>query len=113
MDVRRSRRLHHSFCRNEKMELKQAFGKAMRQLRKSRNLNQEDFGGHSSQTYLSQLEAGGKGPTLEMVHGLASAMNVHPLTILTQCYLFMDKDATLDSIIQRVREELSVTPSDR
>ena len=33
MDVRRSRRLHHSFCRNEKMELKQAFGKAMRQLR--------------------------------------------------------------------------------
>lgn len=95
------------------MELKQAFGKAMRELRKSRNLNQEDFGGHSSQTYLSQLEAGGKGPTLEMVHGLASAMNVHPLTILTQCYLFMDKDATLDSIIQRVREELSVTPSDR
>lgn len=44
---------------------------------------------------------------------LASVMNVHPLTILTQCYLFMDKDATLDSIIERVREELSVTPSDR
>ncbi|OEC68265.1 XRE family transcriptional regulator [Pseudomonas sp. AP19] len=81
--------------------------------RKSRSLSQEEFGGHSSQTYLSQLEAGGKGPTLEMVHGLASVMNVHPLTILTQCYLFMDKDATLDSIIERVREELSVTPSDR
>ncbi|UTL90481.1 helix-turn-helix domain-containing protein [Pseudomonas fluorescens] len=95
------------------MELKQAFGKAIRLLRKSRRLSQEDFGGQSSQTFLSQLEAGGKGPTLEMVHGLASVMNVHPLTILTQCYLFMDKDATLDSITQRVRDELSETPSDR
>ena len=94
------------------MELKQAIGKAMRQLRKSRNLNQEDFGGHSSQTYLSQLEAGGKGPTLEMVHGLASVMDVHPLTILTQCYLFMDEDATLDSILERVRQELNVPLSD-
>lgn len=94
------------------MELKQAFGKAMRLLRKSRGLNQEAFGGHTSQTYLSQLEAGGKGPTLEMVHGLASVMNVHPLTILTQCYLFMDDTATLDSVTERVREELSATLSE-
>lgn len=94
------------------MELKQAFGKAMRLLRKSRGLNQEAFGGHTSQTYLSQLEAGGKGTPLEMVHGLASVMNVHPLTILTQCYLFMDDTATLDSVIERVREELCVRLSD-
>lgn len=47
------------------MQLKQAFGKAMRLLRRTRGLSQEDFGAHSSQTYLSQLEAGGKGPTLE------------------------------------------------
>lgn len=93
----------------EKMELKQAFGKAMRLLRKSRGLSQEAFGGYSSQTYLSQLEAGGKGPSLEMVHGLATVMNVHPLTILTQCYLFMDDTATLDSVMERIREELSGT----
>ncbi|MGE8327110.1 helix-turn-helix domain-containing protein [Pseudomonas urmiensis] len=91
------------------MELKQAFGKAMRLLRKSKGFSQEAFGSHSSQTYLSQLEAGGKGPTLEMVHGLASVMNVHPLTILTQCYLFMDETATLDSVLERVRDELRVT----
>jgi transcriptional regulator with XRE-family HTH domain len=91
------------------MELKHAFGKAMRLLRKSRGFSQEAFGSHSSQTYLSQLEAGGKGPTLEMVHGLASVMNVHPLTILTQCYLLMDETATLDSVMERVREELCVT----
>ena len=44
-----------------------------------------------------------------MVHGLASVMNVHPLTILTQCYLLMDETATLDSVMERVREELCVT----
>ncbi|MHB2080371.1 helix-turn-helix domain-containing protein [Pseudomonas asiatica] len=100
------------FAGMKKMQLKQAFGKAMRLLRKTRGLSQEDFGAHSSQTYLSQLEAGGKGPTLEMVHGLASVMEVHPLTILTQCYLFMDEDATLDSIVERVRKELNVPLSD-
>lgn len=41
------------------MELKQAFGMALRQMRKSRHLSQEDFGGYSSQIYLSQLESGG------------------------------------------------------
>ncbi|MBA1201984.1 helix-turn-helix transcriptional regulator [Pseudomonas capeferrum] len=89
------------------MQLKQAFGKALRLMRKSRHLSQEDFGGQSSQTYLSQLESGGKGPSLEMVHALASAMGVHPMSILMQCYLLMDDAATLDSIIDRVRDEIS------
>ena len=95
------------FMGMKKMELKQAFGKALRQMRKSRHLSQEDFAGHSSQTYLSQLEGGGKGPTLEMVQALAAAMGVHPLTILTQCYLFMDETATLDSMMERVRTEIN------
>lgn len=94
------------------MELKQAFGKALRKMRKSRHLSQEDFGGHSSQTYLSQLEGGGKGPTLEMAHTLASVIGVHPLTVLMQCYLLMDEAATLDSLIERIREELNETASD-
>lgn len=93
------------------MELKQAFGKALKQMRKSRYLNQEDFGGHSSQTYVSQLEGGGKGPSLEMVDALASAMGVHPLTVLMQCYLLMDETATLDSLIERIREEINERPS--
>ncbi|BAW27006.1 helix-turn-helix domain-containing protein [Pseudomonas putida] len=93
------------------MELKQAFGKAIRRMRKSRHLTQEAFGGNSSQTYLSQLEGGGKGPTLEMVHALASTMGVHPLTVLMQCYLLMDDCATLDSLVERIREEISETNS--
>lgn len=92
------------------MELKQAIGKAIKLMRKSRHLNQEDFGSHSSQTYLSQLEGGGRGPSLEMVDALAAAMGVHPLTVLTQCYLLMDEAATLDSLMGRIREEISDPP---
>lgn len=94
------------------MELKQAFGKALRQMRKSRHLSQEDFGDSSSQTYLSQLEGGGKGPTLEMVQALANVMDVHPLTVLIQCYLLMDDAATMDSLIERIRNEVNERPSD-
>jgi len=94
------------------MELKQAFGKALRQMRKSRHLSQEDFGDSSSQTYLSQLESGGKGPTLEMVQALAAVMDVHPLTVLMQCYLLMDDAATMDSLMERIRNEVTETPSD-
>ncbi len=94
------------------MELKQAFGKALRKMRKSRHLSQEDFGDSSSQTYLSQLEGGGKGPTLEMVQALANVMDVHPLTVLMQCYLLMDDAATMDSLIERIRNEVDERPSD-
>ncbi|WP_338134328.1 helix-turn-helix transcriptional regulator [Pseudomonas chlororaphis] len=79
-------------------------------MRKSRHLSQEDFGGCSSQTYLSQLEGGGKGPTLEKVDALASVMDVHPLTVLMRCYLLRDDTATLESLITRIREEVTETP---
>ncbi|EZI24051.1 TPA: helix-turn-helix transcriptional regulator [Pseudomonas aeruginosa] len=88
------------------MELKRAFGIALRDSRKARHLKQEDFGGVSSQTYLSQLEAGAKGPTLEKTHDLASVMGVHPLTILARCYLLMDDTLTLDQLFERVRAEI-------
>lgn len=89
------------------MELKRAFGMALRHTRKSRQLSQEDFEGVSSQTHLSLLESGSKGTTLEMTHNLASAMGVHPLTLLARCYLLMDETATLDQLLERVRKEIA------
>lgn len=89
------------------MELKQAFGVALKRARKSRQLSQEEFSGVSSQTYLSMLERGVKSPTLEKIDALASTMDVHPLTILTDCYLLMDDSASLDGLLSRIRTELS------
>lgn len=88
------------------MELKQAFGMALKRLRSSRKLSQEDFSDVSSRTYLSTLERGLKSPTIEKVDELASVLDVHPLTILTGCYLLQDHSVNLDELFARIRAEL-------
>lgn len=88
------------------MELKQAFGAALKKLRSERKLSQEDFSDVSSRTYLSTLERGLKSPTIEKVDELATVMDVHPLTILVGCYLLRDNKASLDELFSRVRTEL-------
>lgn len=89
------------------MELKLAFAAALRAIRLQADLSQEAFSSVSSRTYISTLERGIKGPTIEKVSELSAVMCVHPLTLLTQCYLEMDSNLSLDSLFQQVREELS------
>ncbi|MCF6752606.1 helix-turn-helix domain-containing protein [Pseudomonas stutzeri] len=88
------------------MELKRAFGLALKQLRSERNLSQEDFSDISSRTYLSTLERGLKSPTLEKVDELASVLEVHPLTLLVGGYLLKDSPIALDELFRRIRTEL-------
>ncbi|MOA04451.1 helix-turn-helix protein [compost metagenome] len=88
------------------MELKQAFGIALKRQRLSKGLPQEAFSNVSSRTYLSTLERGLKSPTVEKVHEIASAMGVHPLTILADCYLLQDETLTIDDLFSRIRMEL-------
>lgn len=88
------------------MELKQAFGLALRHLRTRKKLTQEDFSEVSSRTFLSSLERGMKGPTLEKVDALASVLHVHPLTVLVTCYLEKDAPVNVEELFDRVRDEL-------
>lgn len=88
------------------MELKRAFGAALKKLRSERKLSQEDFSDVSSRTYLSTLERGLKSPTIEKVNELATVMDVHPLTILVGCYLLEDNPISLDELFSRIRMEL-------
>lgn len=88
------------------MELKRSFGQALRAFRISRHLTQEDFSHVSSRTYLSSLERGLKSPTLEKVEGLASAIGVHPVTLLASSYL-LDRKVSMDDLLARVHSELS------
>ncbi|AZD61034.1 helix-turn-helix domain-containing protein [Pseudomonas sp. 22526] len=88
------------------MELNQAFGVALKRLRKDKDLTQEDFSTVSSRTYLSTLERGLKSPTLDKVEVLASALGVHPLTLLTYAYLLRDEAHSLDGVFAQVTGEL-------
>lgn len=94
------------------MELKQAFGAALKQARKSKGLTQEDFSQISSRTYLSTLERGLKSPTLEKVEQLASVIGIHPLSLLARCYLGQDGELDLDELILLMRRELDPISSD-
>ncbi|WP_458375996.1 helix-turn-helix domain-containing protein [Pseudomonas pergaminensis] len=94
------------------MELKKAFGQALKQFRLARGLTQEDFSSISSRTYLSTLERGLKCPTLDKLEGLASVMEVHPLSVLAAAYHVKGDAGGLEALLARVRAEVdSATPT--
>lgn len=88
------------------MELKQAFGSALRALRISRGLTQEDFALVSSRTFMSSLERGIKGASLEKIDDLAGTIGVHPVSVIVACYLKKDPDIKLEDILEQVRNDL-------
>ncbi|MFJ5236086.1 helix-turn-helix domain-containing protein [Pseudomonas neuropathica] len=87
------------------MELKQAFGKALKARRLECKLTQEDFSDVSSRTYLSTLERGQKCPTLEKVVELASVLQVHPLTLIAESFLVLEPGQTLEALLDVVQCE--------
>lgn len=78
--------------------------KAIRTIRKTRNLSQEDFSDVSSRTYVSSLERGLKSPTVGKLSELCAVMEVHPVTLLTLAYA--SKEGGIDQLLDRVRQEL-------
>lgn len=88
------------------MELKGAFGLALREIRKSKEMTQEDFSQISSRTYLSSLERGLKSPTLDKLDELSKLLGIHPVTIVVGSYLKLDNELTMDQLLDRVRDEL-------
>lgn len=89
------------------MELRKAFGQALKQIRTSRGLTQEDFSEVSSRTYLSTLERGLKSPTLDKLDEIAKALDVHPVSLLLHTCALHRSDQSIDQILCRVRKELS------
>ncbi len=69
------------------MDIRSALGRALKTLRNSRGLTQEDFSDVSSRTYLSTLERGLKSPTLDKINALAGVIEIHPLSIMVLTYL--------------------------
>lgn len=88
------------------MELKKAFGQALKQMRTHKGLTQEDFSNVSSRTYLSTLERGLKSPTIDKLDEIASVMEVHPVSILVHSYLLRDRSMTIEQLFERVQQEL-------
>lgn len=89
------------------MEVREAFGKALRLTRTKRGLTQEDFSVVSSRTFVSMLERGATAPTIEKIEDLCNVLDIHPATLFAITYLI--KEGTLESqerTLMRVKQEL-------
>lgn len=89
------------------MNIKVAFGLALKKARKFRNLTQEDFGIVSSRTYVSTVERGLKSITLEKLDEIATVVNLHPLSLVTLAYLQTNNQVTLEDLINQITSELN------
>jgi transcriptional regulator with XRE-family HTH domain len=83
-----------------------AFAKALKDIRKSYGLTQEDFSGVSSRTYLSMLERGKRSPTLDKVQTIAQTIGIHCLSLMTLTYMYIEKEQDLDKLLLRIRTEV-------
>ncbi|MEH6501648.1 MAG: helix-turn-helix transcriptional regulator [Pseudoalteromonas distincta] len=88
------------------MDLKQAFGVALRQLRMNKNLSQEEFSDVSSRTYMSSLERGLKSPTIDKIEKISQVLEVHPVSVMVATYLATDPDMTMDALFERIKSDL-------
>lgn len=95
------------------MDVKQAFGIALRESRRRKGLTQEDFSIVSSRTHLSSLERGVKGVTLEKAVELAERIGVHPLSLLAETFLAAEPALDLERLLDRVRTELKERGANR
>ncbi len=91
-----------------RMSIKIHFGRALRDFRQIRGLSQEDFSDVSGRTYMSCLERGLKSPTVDKLDGLASALGIHPVTLLAHCYRLAEPEVSQAQLLERVRVELAL-----
>lgn len=83
------------------------FAMALKLIRKSKRLSQEDFSLISSRTYVSSLERSMKSPTLSKVDDLAEVMGVHPLTLLVLSYVTRSDAGNVDKALSLISQEIS------
>lgn len=88
------------------MEVKNAFAKALKQIRLNKGLTQEDFSNVSSRTYVSTLERAIKSPTLDKIESLANVLKIEPLTLLTLTYMIKRNDVEADDLLQIINKEI-------
>jgi len=88
------------------MELKEAFGASLRHVRHQKGLTQEDFSIVSSRTNVSLLERGATNPTLEKLEELCQVLDVHPVSLLSACYMRKEGATDVESFLARVNKEL-------
>lgn len=94
------------------MKIRKAFGMALRMVRLTRGLTQEDFEIVSSRTYVSSLERGQKSPTIDKLGDLAKVLALHPVALLALAYVPAQSPAAASVLLRELAKELDKFPRD-
>ncbi|MBX9348500.1 helix-turn-helix domain-containing protein [Chromobacterium vaccinii] len=90
------------------MSLRDGLAHALRTARRAKGVSQEALDTVSSRTYISSLERGLKNPTIEKLDEIASAINIHPLALLTFAYVRSGKHASISTLIKEIEEQVQL-----
>ena len=93
------------------MELNEALGLVMRDIRQSRRLPQEGLG--PSQSYISALERGKWKASLDKVEQIAEILSLHPMTLLLLAYQRKDPSLDTSALITQIQAELDAHQRNR
>lgn len=88
------------------MSTKNSLGKALKIIRKTKNITQEDFSSVSSRTYISTIERGLYSPTVDKVNEISNVLNIHPLTLLALAFLIENNEPDPVKVFSQVIGEL-------
>lgn len=87
------------------MELNEALGLVIKNLRNSRELSQEGLG--PSQSYISAIERGKWKPSIEKIEQIAEVVGVHPLTLLVLAYQKQAPEQKPDELLKKIQREIT------
>lgn len=86
------------------MELNDALGLVIKELRQQREIPQEGLG--PSQSYISAIERGKWKPSLEKIEQIAAILSVHPASLLILAYLRQASAGEADQILNCIQTEI-------
>lgn len=89
------------------MQIKHAFGKALRLIRKYKKLTLLSFSNVSGRTYIGAIEKGDKSPTIEKIDELGQFLDIHPITMLYLTYVNDIDGESFDALSKRVKSEFT------
>lgn len=90
------------------MSLRDGLAHALRTARRAKGVSQEALDTVSSRTYVSSLERGLKNPTIEKLDEIASAIDIHPLALLTFAYVRSGKHASISTLMKEIEEQVQL-----
>lgn len=87
------------------MELNDALGLVIKELRQQRNLPQEVLG--PSQSYISAIERGKWKPSLAKIEQIAAILSVHPASLLILAYMKQAQAKDADQVLSSIQAEVA------